>query len=585
MNNSLSIRISGNHGSISDLTWSDIPSFVVLTGVNGAGKSQLLQIIANSLGAFHQNPRVRPVVEIKSTAQIEGDSFSVGEVFYSDGEWPTLYSGAATEDQIKEEIRRLHNDKSNEWLWSQLAKKLEIGLEEVKNLSLIEFYDHLTPGFLWGCNFPRGTNSLSFLFLAYRLFERDSFANGLSAKEIQEKYNEPPWDLMNEILDASGLAFQVNCPEIHNPTSLVNPQSFNLVLLDKLRNAEVPFSSLSSGEKIIMATALWRYGAELTGRHYKLLLLDEPDAHLHPSLTRKFLNVIQRVFVEERGVRVIMSTHSPSTVALVPCESIYEMQRNDPRIERTMSRDNAIAKLTGGFISVQEATQTVFVEGKDDPAFYNLVWDLLTERSGLASYGPLNPYPNIQFIHGQGKNTVNLIVPQIREKGLTMFHGIIDRDKGNTALDGIYVLERNALENYLYDPLNVWVLLRLENAHFDISDINVPIGRCAFLKNLPITKLQLIVNEVILRVQNLFPKNDPASLELETIEYVGGITLKYPKWFLFHDDKAIQEEFRKTFGYQYLTHAKLIRSYATLNLIPQDIFNILKNIQSKNLTQ
>jgi AAA15 family ATPase/GTPase len=42
--------------------------------------------------------------------------------------------------------------------------------------------------------------------------------------------------------------------------------------------------------------------------------VDEFDAHLNPSIAEKFIEVIQTYFVN-KGVQVIMTTHSPSTVA------------------------------------------------------------------------------------------------------------------------------------------------------------------------------------------------------------------------------------------------------------------------------
>ena len=50
----------------------------------------------------------------------------------------------------------------------------------------------------------------------------------------------------------------------------------------------------------------------------KVLLFDEIDAPLHPSMSRSLLRTIQKTLVEEHGIFVILTTHSPSTVALAP---------------------------------------------------------------------------------------------------------------------------------------------------------------------------------------------------------------------------------------------------------------------------
>ncbi len=235
-----------------------------------------------------------------------------------------------------------------------MADRLGIAVEDAERLSLDEFAKHLTPGQLWGHAMgaaPPTASNLTFLFLSYLLLERDALARDVSEEEVRRQYGEPPWNLLNEILETSGLPFRVDTPAVIRPTSLTYENRYELRLRDIERDLEVPFQDSSSGEKVIMSTVLWRYGAEQTGRHYRLLLLDEPDAHLHPSLTRRFLEVIRKVFVEERGVRVIMTTHSPSTVSLVPEESLFEMQRDDPRIRAASSKARAVTLLTARGLS------------------------------------------------------------------------------------------------------------------------------------------------------------------------------------------------------------------------------------------
>jgi predicted ATPase len=54
----------------------------------------------------------------------------------------------------------------------------------------------------------------------------------------------------------------------------------------------------------------------------RALLLDEIDASLHPSMIRTLLNAVQTAFVD-KGSKVIVATHSPTTVALTPASSLY----------------------------------------------------------------------------------------------------------------------------------------------------------------------------------------------------------------------------------------------------------------------
>ena len=91
----------------------------------------------------------------------------------------------------------------------------------------------------------------------------------------------------------------------------------------------------------------------------EVLLLDEADSTLHPSMIRSLLRVLNDVSVQRYGVKVILTTHSPTTVALAPEEAICTMRRTpSPRLQRT-TRDHAVSALTVGI-----STLSVKLENK-----------------------------------------------------------------------------------------------------------------------------------------------------------------------------------------------------------------------------
>src|SRR6201999_232657 len=115
-------------------------------------------------------------------------------------------------------------------------------------------------------------------------------------------------------LVAAGFPYRV-IPPMETPIM----EHYSLRLRDRHDpNRIVPAIDLSSGEKVLLQLVLWLFTAGKEGVFPKLLILDEPDAHLHPSMTQQFLDVISDVLVSKHGVREIISTHSPSTVALAP---------------------------------------------------------------------------------------------------------------------------------------------------------------------------------------------------------------------------------------------------------------------------
>ncbi len=167
--------------------------------------------------------------------------------------------------------------------------------------------------------------------------------------------------------------------------------------------------------------------------------------------------------------------------------------------------------------------------------------------------GPLEPYPNLAFVYGQGNKVVEGIVPQVRASGLTNFHGIIDLDTSNSASDGVHVLSRNGMENYLFDPLNVACALYLWDEPPTVSGVHLPRGQGAYIRDLPEGDLQSIAAVILGQVESS-TATDLGNGDRTTEEavYANGKRLRYPRWFLYGDDHKIEREFPKVFGYKQL---------------------------------
>ena len=117
---------------------------------------------------------------------------------------------------------------------------------------------------------------------------------------------------------------------------------------------EVDFTNLSSGERVLMALVASIYKSSSDNYFPDVLLLDELDASLHPSMMKNMLAVIRDIFLS-KGVKVILVTHSPTTIALSPENSIFVMNRAGiGRIEKR-SRNEALSILTEGFATLEES--------------------------------------------------------------------------------------------------------------------------------------------------------------------------------------------------------------------------------------
>jgi len=90
------------------------------------------------------------------------------------------------------------------------------------------------------------------------------------------------------------------------------------------RMAEMDFESLSSGHKIVLLTlmSLILYCEEKT-----LVLMDEPESHLHPPLLSSFTRVVASLMGERNGIAII-ATHSPVILQEVPTGCAWRFWRS-----------------------------------------------------------------------------------------------------------------------------------------------------------------------------------------------------------------------------------------------------------------
>ena len=203
----------------------------------------------------------------------------------------------------------------------------------------------------------------------------------LSEQEFFELHGEPPWDFLNSILEAANLDFRIDQPHGYDDDRPYEP-----ILLHQISGDRIRFADLSSGERILMSFALSLYYAEDRRQiveYPKLLLFDEIDAPLHPSMTQSLLRTIQEILINRHKIKVILTTHSPSTVALAPESAIFVMRKDrNQRLEKT-SKDKALAILTSGVptlsIDYQNRRQ-VFVESQYDVEFYEHIFNKLKSQ-------------------------------------------------------------------------------------------------------------------------------------------------------------------------------------------------------------
>ncbi|MFF3088858.1 AAA family ATPase [Streptomyces nojiriensis] len=88
------------------------------------------------------------------------------------------------------------------------------------------------------------------------------------------------------------------------------------------------FASLSSGHKVVLLTVtrLVEHVGERT-----LVILDEPETHLHPPLLSAFIRVLSDLLTDRNGLAIV-ATHSPVVLQEVPAHCVWILRRYGDRV-------------------------------------------------------------------------------------------------------------------------------------------------------------------------------------------------------------------------------------------------------------
>jgi predicted ATPase len=577
--------------SIQSLAWDDVPPFAILTGVNGSGKTHLLELLAYKLtGTMH--PQGLDLSQIQVT--VAPEVFGPESILFLPSAWdmqsaPTL--GVAQLTQLKQQLFQQlqpHSVQNNLGARAKRARLVKLLGKDLTAFTPDQFIRALPNDYNFLLEDEDIVNGLAHVMMAHKVRMADEVLRGTRLEDLDAKLGRAPWDLVNEALSAAEFAYRIISPV---PTNL--DDVFHLRLRDDVRGIDVSPADLSSGEKAILRTLLWLFRARQHGQFAKLYLLDEPDAHLHPSMTRQFLNVIKDVLVDRYQIRVIMATHSPSTVALAPEGSIFEMYKEQPRIKKSPSNAHSVGLLTAGLVVVAPGTRFVFVEDQDDVDFYSALWELLTYTAGDTTKGLLSRTPSLVFLPasvGTGRNRTTTGGSSVVRQWVDKFdqppldqltRGIIDLDSGNVAAPRVEVLGRYSFENYLLDPLIVYGLLLEDGSAPPVSGVQIAKGDEHRIRDLSAAQLQGIVDEVCAAAtRTLQPSCGASESALTEIALTTGAKIKYPNWMLTRRGHDLLPVFQRAFGQRLVTPPNLLRLLLRVKLVPAELLTAMKKLQT-----
>lgn len=551
----------------------ELPDFVILTGVNGVGKTQILQALiqtGNESAKIKINGLLIPSHEIRYIEPkllAPNDLHVVGREYYDNSndmeflhEYFPIYSLIlAYKNKFNElpttfEDFKTYIEQSSGHIFPNLKlyRELISFIEEDPDNRPSEFEFLKT-------NFHKSyhpqisdlfTHNFSLIFKSYQSREERNFFNEylskqkgknipyLSNEDFIKKHGNPPWENINRILNEAKMDYKFEVPDAYDSEASYEPKFVKIS-----NNISVKIPDLSSGEKILLSLFFALYNKEHASTLPKVLLLDETDASLHPLMSQQYLKILKNVFVEELGIKVLITTHSPSTVALAEEQDIFVVENTSERI-RKCSKDEALSVLTAGVPSLSinyENRKQVFVESPFDVKYYDAIYKILSPH--------LDKEVSLNFISSGDSRTdkngdpvancsqVKHITQTMRRYGNKSCFGIIDWDLNNKETEeGIIVNALNnqySIENCLLNPLFIGLLI-LITKNGPYNEVNYTFRDLD--SSCPDT-LNNIHDWILNKISSQFTTADN---NLTSIELNNGLIIKTPQWFTHHQGHELE---------------------------------------------
>ncbi|ACA84752.1 AAA family ATPase [Shewanella woodyi] len=469
----MKIKIRNKHKSIPAGLEFELPQFTVLTGENGSGKTHLFEAISDKKngqvtleeGGLNSisyipfgglNPqvdqqcdpaqisqKVKQVWQEVANAKLQIERRSRG----------VEYTGAPEGDPI---LNHVGNAQHKEAILS-ISQQLSI-LPSQLTEDIIS--DRISMMSLSGSNLFNSQFAL--IFKSYHVRYLDNKLNKvyedegtsdanpyLKDEEFKEQYGEAPWDFVNGILAKLCLPYTVN-----NPINSKRDSTFVFKLIHNQSGIEIGTNDLSTGEKTLMSLALAIYNSIGTGDRADCLILDEPDAPLHPSMSKLMLEIVEEEIVQKHGIPVLLSTHSPTTIACTPANALYKITAAE-KIPTQCDLHDSMRILTYGIPNLRVSTEhrrQIFVEHTYDVEYYESLFDIISRKIEFVTIPQfLPPHTN----NGSNCDAVLEITRKLRDMGNSQVYGLIDWDLKNEPEQQVVILglgRRYAIENYIFEP-------------------------------------------------------------------------------------------------------------------------------------
>ncbi|MGE7934594.1 ATP-dependent nuclease [Viridibacillus arvi] len=200
---------------------------------------------------------------------------------------------------------------------------------------------------------------------------------GLVKNEADKYLPKTFEDLVNEFqLSLLGIKSSGKSSRWKKTIEMLNSDPiFNSIGIEKLiedhsiDKAKLVFEKLSSGHKIVLIT-ITQLVEKVEER--TLVILDEPELHLHPPLLSAFTRALSELLITRNAVALI-ATHSPVIVQEVPSECVKIMNRNNNYVDFELPNIETFGENIGTL------TREIFGLEVRESGFHKVLTELVNE--------------------------------------------------------------------------------------------------------------------------------------------------------------------------------------------------------------
>ncbi len=424
---------------IKNLKITNLGDIVIIAGANGSGKTRLKEAIVKT---FQGTPLLG--LRVKATRQEEREAFG---------------------DEIIEATQGQRNTLLNQYMSSRrFGRGRYVGslvqIDSERNIQTTTYNqiswqvsdpdDEETPSNFYYQNFTnRWQNFMNYIHqkvAAYQNKLATAVLSGSSetADQIKLQFPHPLQkykDIFTQLLPDKELQ------EI-NPA---NPEEFKY---KDREGAILPFSSLSSGEQEVVKVI---FDVARKDIKHSVIILDEPELHLHPTLTFKLIETLKSI--GDHTNQYIFLTHSADLISTYySTGNVYfidfeQTGANQAHQLSELNRSHSeLVKLMGENLGIfAVGKKLIFIEGEQasiDQLAYNAIAQRFLPEARVVSVGSVDNLVTLSSFEEQIRNTIfGIDLYMIRDRD-----GLSDDQIGLLERSGrLRCLKKRHLENYFLD--------------------------------------------------------------------------------------------------------------------------------------